>query len=197
MMYDLKNAKKDAAEDKRKMNETGGGKYTRKLTEHGAALLALMGDQAEPLENHFDDDNNFHSLTFLNQGLPSNDESTSEVELLNDNLTDVVQLNEEDNGESKENESMNNLAISDGEKSKSACKNETKLTRKKNFNHKNRSGIRKNNENYKLLYYKTKYETALIEKRTALVNLRIAKVNLRDKLLCDNNIEYVLCDSNE
>lgn len=197
MMYDLKNAKKDAAEDKRELNETGGGKYyTPKLTEHGAAILALMGDQAEPLQNNFDDDANFHSLNLRNQDLSSNESTSSELELENNNnLADVAQFNENDNEVSKENESTSsNLAIS-GKKDNST-NNKRKFIRKKNLRHNVRSRTKKNsNEDYKLCYYKTKYETALIEKRTALVNLRIARLNLRDKL--SHNVEYIICNNNE
>ncbi|CAH2077180.1 unnamed protein product, partial [Iphiclides podalirius] len=54
MYIDNNKYKKIDAEDKKQIKATGGGKYTPKLAEVGAQMLALMGDQIIPLSNACD-----------------------------------------------------------------------------------------------------------------------------------------------
>ncbi|RVE41957.1 hypothetical protein evm_013397 [Chilo suppressalis] len=51
---DLKQFKKGKADDKKAIMATGGGTFKPQLSEVGAQMLALMGDQLKPLSNNCD-----------------------------------------------------------------------------------------------------------------------------------------------
>ncbi|KAL4717481.1 hypothetical protein ACJJTC_000630 [Scirpophaga incertulas] len=148
---DLKKYKKEQAEDKKAIMTTGGGTFTPQLTEVGAQMLALMGDQLTPLSNNCDsateyfrkDDGNNNVTIEIIQEL---EESTTAPEDLSiDEAPPILPPPPASKPKKK-------IVLNNGKK-KIKINNTIALKRK---------------------YYKTKLETALLEKKIQLVNYNIS-----------------------